>query len=135
MKALAALVIACSVMSSAAADEVAAYGLHIGSHHFPAYQYNNVNPGGYVRMSSGMTYGAYYNSERKFSVYAGYTMDWGPFSLTAGLITGYQGKAVVPMLVPTVRLGKIQNTTVRVAFMPKASKDLPAHAVHLMLEW
>ena len=58
--------IALAVASVAAhADEVAAYGIHIGSHHFPAYQYNNFNPGLYVRMKSGLTAGAYYNSERR----------------------------------------------------------------------
>ena len=50
-------------------------GLHIGSQHFPAQQYNNFNPGAYYIHDNGATVGTYYNSERRQSVYAGWT--WG----------------------------------------------------------
>ena len=142
MKSLAKLILASALAVfsfSAAADEVAAYGVHIGSHHFPSYEYNNVNPGVYVRMTSGMTYGTYYNSERRVSVYAGYTKEWGRWAVTVGAVSGYSlGKdktRIYPMIVPSVKLGKISDTTFRLAIMPQISKDKGATAIHLMAEW
>lgn len=122
-------------------DEVVAYGIHIGSKHFPQYNYNNVNPGVYVRMKSGMTYGTYFNSERRTSVYAGYTYEFNDrFAVTVGLVSGYSlGKEktrIYPMIVPSMKLGKIADTTFRLAIMPQASsKNFGSTALHLTAEW
>lgn len=121
------------------ADEVAAYGIHIGSHHFPAYQYNNFNPGLYVRMKSGLTAGAYYNSERRPSAYLGYTHEWGRFAVTVGAVSGYTlgrgNPRIYPMIVPSVKLGTVENVTFRLAVMPQVSKNMGATALHLMAEF
>lgn len=142
MKSFAKLILVSALAAfsfSAAADEIAAYGVHIGSHHFPSYEYNNVNPGVYVRMTSGMTYGTYYNSERRVSVYAGYTKEWGRWAVTVGAVSGYSmGKdktRIYPMIVPSVKLGKVGDTTFRIAVLPQISKNKGATAVHLMAEW
>lgn len=126
-------------VAAANADEVAAVGVHIGSHHFPAYQYNNFNPGVYVRMKSGLTAGAYYNSERRASAYVGYTHEWGRFAITVGAVSGYtmgrEKVRIYPMVVPSVKLGTIENVTFRLAVMPQVSKNMGATAVHLMAEF
>lgn len=125
----------------ASADEIANYGIHIGSKHYPQYSYNNSNPGIYVRMESGMTYGAYYNSERRMSFYGGYTYQVNEkIAVTVGLISGYSlGRdktRIYPMIVPSLKLGKIGDTTLRLAIMPQASsKNYGATAIHLMAEW
>ena len=80
-------------------------GMHIGSQHFPARDFNNINPGVYYISKDGYTVGTYFNSERRQSVYAGMTWDYGRFRIQAGAITGYQGK-VLPMLAPSVHLGE-----------------------------
>lgn len=113
--------------------KIEAIGLHIGSHHAPARDFNNFNPGAYVRWTNGATLGAYYNSERHRSTYAGYTHQWGAFAVTAGLITGYERRAVLPLLVPSVRLGAIGPASFRLVVMPKIEKR-GATVFHLMME-
>ena len=80
-------------------------GFHLYTYHFDKSQgYNNVNPGIYV-VKDGWTAGAYYNSERKASAYAGYTFFkvFGvPIDITLGAITGYEKAAVLPLVVPSV---------------------------------
>ena len=104
-------------------------GLHIGSQHFPAQQYNNANPGAYYIHDSGATVGTYYNSERRQSVYAGWTLDSGPWRLQVGAITGYERRAVLPMVVPSVALGH----GFRLVVLPKVERDGSA-VTHLMWE-
>lgn len=87
-----------------------------------------------MRWTNGATVGAYYNSERRWSAYAGYTHQWGPLALTAGLITGYERRAVLPLLVPSVRLGTIGPASFRLAVMPKIEKR-GATVLHLMAEF
>ena len=104
-------------------------GLHIGSQHFPAQQYNNANPGAYYIHDNGATVGTYYNSERRQSVYAGWTWDSGPWRLQIGAITGYERAKVMPMVVPSVALGHGFRLTV----LPKVERN-GSSVIHLMLE-
>ena len=120
-----AIMVALALAGAAHADTL---GFHIGSQHFPAKQYNNFNPGAYYIHSSGATIGTYYNSERRQSVYAGKSWDFGPFRLQAGLITGYS-RPVLPMVAPSVGLG----AGFRLAVLPKVERGGSA-VVHLMYE-
>lgn len=104
-------------------------GLHIGSQHFPAQQYNNFNPGAYYIHDNGATIGTYYNSERRQSVYAGWTLDSGPWRIQVGAITGYARSRVLPMVAPSVALGH----GFRLAVIPKIERG-GSTAVHLMYE-
>ena len=104
-------------------------GLHIGSQHYPARAYNNANPGAYYIHDNGATVGTYYNSERRQSVYAGWTWDSGQWRLQVGAITGYERSAVLPMVVPSVALGY----GFRVVVLPKVERG-GSSVVHLMLE-
>ena len=103
-------------------------GLHIGSQHYPARDFTNANPGVYYIHSSGATVGTYYNSERRQSVYAGWTWDYGPWRLQAGAITGYR-RAVMPMIAPSVALGYGFRLTV----LPKVERR-GSSVVHLTWE-
>lgn len=120
-----------AVAGLAAAQTV---GLHLGSVHLPKRDYSNVNPGAYVRFPNGLTFGGYYNSERRPSFYAGYTHSFGPVDVTVGAITGYERAAVAPLVVPSVRLFEIGRVAVRLAFVPKIEKN-GAHVLHAMIEW
>jgi len=102
-------------------------GLHLLSFHAPAKDFNNVNPGFYIRANNGFTAGAFYNSERHTSVYAGVTHAFGPVDLTFGLITGYRRAKVLPMLAPSYKL----NKAVRIVVLPSPE----AVAVHLTMEF
>ena len=121
-----AILVALALAVAAHADTV---GFHIGSQHFPAKQYNNFNPGAYYIHSSGATIGTYYNSERRQSVYAGWTWDYGPWRLQAGAITGYRRAAVLPLIAPSVSLGYGFRLTV----LPKVERRGSA-VVHLTWE-
>lgn len=121
-----AIMVALALAGAAHADTL---GFHIGSQHFPAKDYNNFNPGAYYIHSSGATIGTYYNSERRQSVYAGWTWDYGPWRLQAGAITGYRRAAVLPLIAPSVSLGYGFRLTV----LPKVERRGSA-AVHLTWE-
>lgn len=84
-----------------------AIGLHIGTYHFDRTRdYNEVNLGAYVECDH-YTAGIYRNSLRKTSAYAGYTFDrvLGPVDVTVGAVSGYPRAALMPLLVPSVKLG------------------------------
>ena len=103
-------------------------GVHIGSHHFPSKDFNNVNPGLYYVADNGATVGTYYNSERKQSVYAGYTTEFGWLRVQVGVITGYQGR-VLPLVAPSVGLGH----GFRLTALPKVERS-GASVIHLSWE-
>ena len=134
---LTCIMLSCASMAPAHADT--RIGLHIGSQHFgkTADQFNNTNPGVYV-YHDGWTAGTYYNSERKQSAYAGYTIEGalvGPFSygLTLGAITGYSRANVLPMVVPSVS-GRLTDTlSVRLSGVPPVGRGSSA-AIHLSIE-
>lgn len=121
----------CMVAPASAQDK---YGLHLGSVHFPKDEFNNFNPGAYARWNNGLTVGGFYNSERRVSLYAGYTYEIGRFAVTMGAVTGYRRSKVLPMVIPTLRVGSIHGVDMRLAFIPKLEKGM-SNALHLMLEF
>ena len=106
-------------------------GLHLATYHDRG-DYNDRNPGVYVRSDAGWTGGIYHNSHRKTSVHAGRTWSiehkLGGAALTLGAVTGYQ-RPLMPLLVPSLRIGYT-----RLALLPKASPK-GATGLHLSLEW
>lgn len=113
-------------------------GLHVGSQHFPARNYNNFNPGAYYRWDSGWTVGGYYNSVRRFSFYFGRQWDYGltpglSANLTAGAVTGYADK-LRPLLVPSFTFGDFSGPKFRLAYLPRVEKG-GAAVVHVAVEW
>ena len=100
------------------------FGIHLGSKHWPAKDWNNFNPGLYLKSPSGYTGGFYYNSQRHWSIYLGYThefewrvMRWQP-AVTAGLVTGYEA-GILPLLMPSVARDVGKLTRVRLSGIPK----------------
>jgi hypothetical protein len=67
-------------------------GLHLASVHVPAHDWqDNFNPGIYAQhVDTGITLGTYHNTLGRQTVYAGWTYDWGPASVTLGAATGYK---------------------------------------------
>lgn len=133
------LLLALLFCTNAHADTI---GLHVLSYHDKP-GFNNANPGLYANVQ-GFTAGFYCNSESrsplfprapacKVSTYVGYTVDIGPVSLTAGVITGYV-RGTTPMLLPSVRLPAIIGIHPRIAVIPKIDPKRGANVVHLMLE-
>src|SRR5512143_2201799 len=126
------LILVLSLMSGAAAAQTV--GLHIGSAHAHG-GLNPVNPGLYVR-GENWTAGTYYNSERRQSFYAGYTIETSgriSFALTAGAVTGYHSRPVMPLLVPSVAV-HFGNEAVRIGIIPRPPVTGASAALHLMVE-
>lgn len=111
-------------------------GVHLFSVHTAA-GLEPVNPGLYVRHESGFTAGAFRNSYRRTSAYAGYTFETADrrFALTVGAVTGYPAKAVLPLAVPSVRFELGDQVAARVAYLPKPPGRIGhSHALHLSIE-
>lgn len=83
-------------VGSARADSICAgtettFGVHGGTYHFKRdLQFEEFNPGAYVRFCGGITAGVYRNSYGDTSAYGGYTFTVGPVDITVGIISGYQ---------------------------------------------
>lgn len=112
-------------------SKIVAVGLHLASWH-SVEGYNNVNGGLYVRNECGIQAGVYYNSERKISTYATYTLenDSQPFFAVAGIIAGYKNRNFTPMAGVGI---KIRNW--RVLYVPKFAKYNDTHLLHLTYEF
>jgi hypothetical protein len=103
--------------------------------------YQNLNPGAYVRLANGATFGAYRNSYGDASAYAGWTWqtEGGAFALTAGAVAGYRGSPIAPLVAPSMRLDLSEvaapGWALRVSLIPKPPRHHSATAVlHLSLE-
>lgn len=121
-------------------------GLHLGTKHFSQNKvsskhaqgtWNDINPGVYVKLQNGMTFGTYYNSERKQSAYVGRTFSKNltqnlEIAATVGIISGYN-KSVLPLVLPTVAYKFHQDFAARVGFVPKVNKQGSA-GLHFMVE-
>ena len=94
------------------------------------------NPGAYVQWANGLTAGAYRNSQGRLGAYAGrtFTTADGRWALTVGAVTGYTRAPVLPMVVPSVRLGERDGWGLRLSLLPKVSGAGLA-GVHLSVDW
>ena len=108
-----------------------AIGIHLATYHTDRSQgYNEFNPGIYAECE-GPTIGTYYNSVRERSTYIGWTEHFGPFSLTAGFVSGYHPRNAIPMLIPSVKVGNVRIMIV--PLVPEA--DHNTSAIHLAVEF
>ncbi|HEV7913569.1 MAG TPA: hypothetical protein VGP22_07365 [Albitalea sp.] len=131
--AVCAAVLAAASLASTSAS-AGTVGLHLASVHTPARHFNNSNPGLYYRTDSGWIAGAYRNSLRRTSAYAGYTWSWKALAVTGGMVTGYS-EHVQPLLVPSVLVFHNSTVGVRVAFIPRVEKRIESHVFHLSVEF
>jgi hypothetical protein len=135
---LLAAAISAGFQPRAEAQELAAVGVHVGSWHSEP-GFNNTNPGVYVRTADGWTLGAYRNSVRRTSTYAGWTtgVDLAAgvrAEVTVGAIAGYF-RPVLPMAVPSVRFALGEHLGARLILIPRINPKLGAHVVSLAIDW
>ena len=138
------LIIAAALCGATAAS-AQTIGAHVRSWH-SAQGYNNVNPGLMVRTESGLTAGAYCNSESRserfstakrcrLAAYLGQHADWAlapglKVGLTGGALVGYSRAKVLPFIVPSLLIGD----HVRLIYAPKVEPK-GVQTVSLVLEW
>lgn len=85
-------------------------GLHLATYHFDRdRKYEEFNPGAYATCDE-YEAGLYRNSEGKFSTHVGYTVRnaIGPIDLTFGMVTGYKRGPILPLFIPSVKLGDVR---------------------------
>lgn len=128
--------LALALALAATTAQAGVFGQHIGSQHWPSRDYNNVNPGLYYRSDTNWTVGAYRNSYRRLSVYAGKTFATdlpGGFeaAVTVAAISGYEESKL--MVAPSLASPKIDGWRVRFVGLPRLRKDNAA-VLHLMIE-
>lgn len=114
-------------------------GWILGAHLFTAHVaggFEPVNPGIYARSAEGFTAGAFRNSYGRLSVYGGMTWEapGGHLALTAGLVTGYPGSTVYPLIAPSVRVGLGERYSARFTVLPKPPRGAGSAALHLSVE-
>ena len=131
----ASCLVAAAMLGALTEARAGTIGVHVASMHFPERDFNNFNPGLYYRSDLGWTAGAYRNSLRQVSAYAGYTWERGVFGLTAGAVSGYAGNSVQPLLVPSMSVFAVHGATARLAFIPRVEKRIGSHVLHLMMEF
>lgn len=133
---LAIILLCCGLFESNAT--AAQFGLHLASVHAPRNGMNNANPGAYIISDKGWTIGAYYNSERRVSAYAGRTLiynlphDW-RVEIALGGVSGYGKRRLLPVLAPSVSTPAVDGWRVRVAYLPKVEKN-GTNVLHLMVQ-
>ncbi len=112
-------------------------GLHLFSAHVPncwgepCQRYEVFTPGIYAKAPSGLTVGAYRSSYGDGSTYVGWTFETKDrrFALLVGGVTGYSRASVLPLIVPSVKVGNV-----RLAFMPRFEKG-GASVAHVAVEF
>lgn len=100
-----------ALASSLTAQADTTIGVHVATYHLNRdADFNEFNAGLYV-VRAGWTAGAYRNSIRRVSTYAGYTHNrvFGtPVDVTVGAVSGYLPAPVIPMLVPSIKLHNVR---------------------------
>lgn len=102
-------------------------GVHLATYHFDrSAHYCEANPGIYARAGN-IAGGLYRNSECRPSAWLARQWDAGPFTLSAGAVTGYSRAPLMPLLIPSLKLGPAQ-----LALLPPLDKK--GGGLHLSFE-
>ena len=126
------------------AQESTTLGIHAFSYHNSG-NYNDITPGLYLERNH-FVIGAYHNSIRNTSFYAGYTWDWPlppnpvfqAVSLTGGFATGYRHKGYNRDLsvlgVASLRHDLDNRQALRLSILPLQKRSSANYVLHLSYE-
>lgn len=117
--------------------KILAVGLHLATWHSQD-GYNDINPGGYIRLDCNIVAGAYHNSESNMSAYAAFAFEkpigrLTPF-IVAGVVVGYENQPVAPLITPGVAVEVSEHVALRLAYLPGGIEKSP-HGLHATLEF
>lgn len=135
-----------AAFSLSAYAEPVTLGVHLATYHVKS-GYNNVNPGVYVRWGY-FTAGTYHNSVNRQSSYVGLTYEWetpswplvSAMALTAGAISGYAYRPVIPFIIPSARFDLTRDISLRTTLVPeplftnRKLTGIRAAGLHISLE-
>ncbi len=114
-------------------------GINVGTVHNTPDRLNGANPGAYIVSPSGATAGVFYNSFNRVSVQASqaFCTDSGTWCVNVGAVTGYRKWAVMPMVLPSVRV-PVGGVSLRFAVLPQigftSRRTAGIGGVHLSVE-
>lgn len=118
-------------------------GLHLLSLHHPATyvddgvvrRYERETHGVYARAPNCLTLGAYRNSYGDPALYVGCTLQSKSktFALLLGGVVGYERAAVLPLVIPSVRIALGRDIALRIAGAPRFEKG-GASVLHIAAE-
>ena len=92
--------------------ELALIGLNIYTHH-THQACTNQNPGVYIQTTEGYSAGIYHNSECATTIHVGKTIvSSGPFQLDLGLMHGYKKAAIIPYILPSMKISSFRFTLI-----------------------
>lgn len=98
-------------------------------------QFKTITPGIYASSPEGYTAGIYRNSIGKTSLFAGkafkadFSLAGEEYSVMLGGVTGYNGVAVAPMIVPSIKIDKF-----RFCYVPPYEKKGFYQVLHFSIE-
>ncbi len=127
-------------LQAAALDAPQTLGVHTFSVH-SASGYNGVNPGLYALWGNGVAVGAFHNSYRRNSIYAGWL--WSidrdqRFGVLLGAATGYgetsEKMLLAPIVAPSVRFELKRGAYARLSLFPDPRQGA-VQVLHLSFEW
>lgn len=134
-----ALSVLAATLGECAHAEPVTVGVHLGSVHLPQRDFNNFNPGLYVRQDDWQA-GAYLNSYRRTTAYAGRVWRlervWGPlrkYEVFTGGATGYENVWPHGLVAPMVVFSHRFETGMRLSLIPPTPKN--SGVVHLSMEF
>ncbi|WP_349745246.1 hypothetical protein [Roseateles cavernae] len=129
------LCIALATSASARAEPASQLGAHVLSLHQRG-GYQAATMGLYLRAPGGATLGLLRNSLGRSSVYAAHTWQTADrrYALTAGLVDGYAGGAVSPLLTASLRQPIASGLALRLALIPRPPGKGGSAALHLSVE-
>lgn len=134
----------CLTLWQAKAEESTILGLHTFSYHNSG-NYNDITPGLYLEKNN-YVIGAYHNSIRQTSVYAGYTWSWplpvNPIfqsvAFTGGLVTGYRHKGynndIALLGATSFRHDIDERQALRLSILPLHKSSTATYVLHLSYE-
>jgi hypothetical protein len=126
-----------SLPLNANAAEQSVAGFHLGSYHSPARDYNNFNPGVYLREPDGLQFGIFRNSFERTSLYGAQLFSYKYADVLVGLATGYpQNKlGLMPMLGLSKALKITEGSALRTTLLPARSGGKTGFVAHVTLEF
>lgn len=131
----ASLVLSAALMLGTMSAQAGELLVHLGSTHHPSLTsegqpYNNRNPGIGYKSDSQWLFGAYHNSYRKTTVYAGRVWEWPVGPVRAGVVaflaTGYQdvtGKWASPLGAATLYVPLSNKVGLRFMAIPRVNSE------------
>lgn len=129
------LLVAFGALAATDAHAEDTLGFHVASYHSrPGFC--NINPGLYYRWENGIQIGGYRNSQCRPSFYGGWFVETEGrvrAGIGLGVVSGYRGRGILPVLMPSVAVSVTEHQSLRFIYFPKTHPKAAA-VFHMTIE-